>query len=93
MLLHHNSNDQPAAITGAADSLGRPSPIVSGPSVRQIRFNRSCYLRLILCLSIVVLLAASAKPTKAPSDEEQILNLEHDWVRALEGKTAKVSVS
>jgi len=44
-------------------------------------------------LSIVVLLAASAKPTKAPSDEEQILNLEHDWVRALEGKTAKVSVS
>jgi ketosteroid isomerase-like protein len=41
-------------------------------------------LSCILCLSIAVLLAASANATEASSDEEQILKLEDDWVRALE---------
>ena len=49
-----------------------------------MRLSRSCSLRRILCLSVAVLLAASANATEAPSDEEQIRKLEDDWVRALE---------
>jgi ketosteroid isomerase-like protein len=40
-------------------------------------------VRFILCLSIAVLLAASTNAAEAPSDEEQILKLEDDWVQAL----------
>jgi hypothetical protein len=54
------------------------------PSVRQIRLNQSCHVRRIFCLSIAALLAASGNAAEVPSDEEQILMLEDDWVCALE---------
>jgi len=41
-------------------------------------------VKRIVCLSLAVLLAASANAAEPPSDEEQILKLEDDWVRALE---------
>jgi hypothetical protein len=37
----------------------------------------------ILCLSIAILLTASGNAAEVPSDAEQMLKLEDDWVQAL----------
>jgi hypothetical protein len=78
------NSGQATAITGAADRIGRPCPIMSGPSVRQIRLSQICYLMRILYLSIAMLLTASGNAAEVPFDAEQILKLEDDCVRAFE---------
>ena len=46
-------------------------------------FRPQLLLKTYLSLSIAVLLAGSGNAAESPSDEEQILKLEDDWVQAL----------